>query len=79
MPRVRYVRSPARESALQYETEYLIAGKASDRENLKAVANRILGLRFLANYVYLSGSSEWKAASGSAAEISDAMNSGTAR
>lgn len=62
-----YVRSPARESALQYETEYLIAGKASDRENLKAVANRILGLRFLANYVYLSGSSEWKAASGSAA------------
>ena len=64
---VSYVRSPARESALQYETEYLIAGKASDRENLKAVANRILGLRFLANYVYLSGSSEWKAASGSAA------------
>lgn len=62
-----YVRGPARESALQYETEYLIAGKASDRENLKAVANRILGLRFLANYVYLSGSSEWKAASGSAA------------
>lgn len=62
-----YVRIPARESALQYETEYLIAGKASDRENLKAVANRILGLRFLANYVYLSGSSEWKAASGSAA------------
>ena len=62
-----YVRSPARESALQYETEYLIAGKASDRENLKAVANRILGLRFLANYVYLSGSSEWKAASANAA------------
>lgn len=34
------------ERALKYETEYLIAGKASDMDNLKAVADRILCLRF---------------------------------
>ena len=55
------------ERALKYETEYLIAGKASDMDNLKAVADRILCLRFLSNYMYLSQNSQWKAASGSAA------------
>lgn len=55
------------ESALKYETEYLIAGKGSDMDNLKAVADRMLCLRFLSNYMYLSQNSQWKAASGSAA------------
>lgn len=54
-------------SALQYEIEYLIAGKYSDMANLKAIANRILCLRFLSNYIYLSQNAQWKAASGSAA------------
>lgn len=39
---------------LFYETEYLINGKSSDLENLKMVANRIMALRFMTNYV-LSG------------------------
>lgn len=55
------------ETALRYETEYLIAGKDSDRANLKSVANRILCLRFLSNYIYLSQDAQWKATSGSAA------------
>lgn len=36
---------------LSYETEYLISGKSSDLDNLKTVANRILSLRFMTNYV----------------------------
>jgi len=64
-----YVRKSEEESALLYETEYLIAGKDSDRANLKAVADRMLGLRFLANYAYLSQDGEWKTASGSAAAV----------
>lgn len=39
---------------LSYETEYLINGKSSDLENIKMVANRIMALRFMTNYV-LSG------------------------
>lgn len=39
---------------LFYETEYLISGKSSDLENLKAIANRILAIRFMTNYI-LSG------------------------
>lgn len=39
--------------ALDYELEYLIAGKAGDTDNLKAAVNRLLLLREGANYVYL--------------------------
>lgn len=38
---------------LGYEAEYLLIGKQSDRENLKAVVNRLLLLREGANYAYL--------------------------
>ncbi len=41
------------EHALDYEMEYLIAGKSSDKANLTAVINRILLLREAANMVYL--------------------------
>ena len=41
-------------TALMYELEYLAAGRASDKENLKAVADRILWMRFLTNYSYAS-------------------------
>lgn len=39
--------------ALDYEMEYLIGGKQSDRENLSAACKRILQIRMVANYTYL--------------------------
>ena len=62
-----YVKEGGGDSALRYETEYLIAGKASDMENLRTVADRILCLRFLSNYLYLSQDAQWRAVSGGAA------------
>lgn len=41
------------EDALRYQIEYLIGGKASDVENLKAVVNRLCVLREAANAMYL--------------------------
>lgn len=38
---------------ISYQVEYAIGGKNSDRENLKAVMNRLLVIREAANYVYL--------------------------
>lgn len=43
---------------LEYETEYILAGESSDRENLKEVVQRLIGLRFVANYTYLLTSPE---------------------
>lgn len=40
-------------SCLQYQTEYILAGKGSDVENLQAVVYRILAVRAVANLVYL--------------------------
>ena len=41
------------ERVLDYEMEYLIGGKGSDRENLSVVCKRILQIRMVANYGYL--------------------------
>lgn len=41
------------EDALKYQIEYLIAGKESDIENLRSVANRLCALREAANAMYL--------------------------
>lgn len=41
------------EHELDYEQEYLIAGKKSDRENLKIVVNRLILLRMVVNRAYL--------------------------
>ena len=38
---------------LSYETEYLLAGKASDKENLEWVAKRLLTIRVAVNYGFL--------------------------
>lgn len=38
---------------IQYEVEYLISGKSTDRENLKAVVHKLLAIRFALNYSYL--------------------------
>lgn len=42
-----------KEHALDYEMEYLIVGKSSDKANLTTVVNRLLLLREAANMVYL--------------------------
>jgi len=41
------------EAVLRYQIEYLIAGKESDVENLRSVANRICAVREAANAIYL--------------------------
>lgn len=41
---------------LDYELEYLCAGKGSDRENLETVAKKLLGLRFGCDYAFLQSS-----------------------
>lgn len=47
--------------ALSYETEYLIAGKATDRENLSSVAMRICAIRTILHFVSLYTDAERKA------------------
>ncbi len=41
------------DTGLKYELEYVLAGKTSDIENLKAVVKQLLGVREAANMVYL--------------------------
>lgn len=38
---------------IQYEIEYLISGKSTDRENLRSVVHKLLAIRFALNYSYL--------------------------
>ncbi len=45
--------SPKETGALEYQVEYILEGKSSDIENLKAVVNRLLLIRETANVVYL--------------------------
>ena len=47
--------------ALAYQCEYVLAGKAEDRENLKTVLERLLLLRFGMNFTYLLSSSQRQA------------------
>ncbi len=44
------------QSGLQYELEYILAGKDSDRENLKSVVNQLLFIRTGINYTFLQQS-----------------------
>lgn len=46
--------------ALDYELEYIYAGKASDRENLKEVLKKLLLVRLASNYSYLQSSASKK-------------------
>lgn len=55
---VKYFRnytSKEKKKGLQYETEYLIAGKESEKENLGSVFSKILLMRFLPNLIYVQG------------------------
>ena len=45
-------KEPSAEHALAYEREYMICGSDSDLENLRTIVNRILLIRFAANYLY---------------------------
>lgn len=45
-------------TVLDYELEYLLAGKGSDKENLEHVLGNISNIRFGINYVYLLGDQE---------------------
>ena len=49
-----------RTNALLYEVEYLISGKNSDIDNLKRVANYILLLRFINNYIFTGKDTQMK-------------------
>lgn len=55
-----HIRTDQQESALDYEMEYLIAGKNSDRKNLKAVVQRLLLLREGVNLAFLETHPEKK-------------------
>lgn len=47
--------------ALDYQIEYILEGKASDKENLEAAARKLLLLRLVPNYMYLQTDSGKKA------------------
>lgn len=58
-------------AALDYQVEYLLGGKASDTENLKAAAGKLLMLREAANAAYLYGDTAKRAEiAGMAASVS---------
>lgn len=42
-----------KETVLDYEQEYIIAGKSSDKENLETIAVRLIFIRAMCNYIYL--------------------------
>lgn len=46
---------------LDYEMEYILAGKKSDRENLEDTVKQLLFLRFVPNYAYLQTDASKKA------------------
>lgn len=52
---------------LDYELEYILAGKNSDKENLEFVARKILLFRFVPNYAYIQTDSEMRAEAETAA------------
>lgn len=47
--------------ALDYELEYICAGKGSDRENLEAAAKKLILIRFASNYLFLQNSASRRA------------------
>lgn len=55
LERLGNYRQPAGSGLLSYPMEYVIGGRESDVENLKAVANRLLLIREASNFVYLMG------------------------
>ena len=60
-------REPGNPGTLDYQVEYIVGGKGSDRENLKKTVNRMLLLREAANAAYLYTDPEKRAQSGALA------------
>ena len=53
--------------SLDYELEYILEGRASDRENMETVASKLLMVRFVPDYAYIQTDSEKKAEAEAAA------------
>lgn len=66
---LHYGKSDEKKHCLQYEAEYLIAGKNKDKDNLKYVADQLFLMRFLVNYAYAVTSSEIRAEADSMAIV----------
>ena len=47
--------------ALDYELEYILEGKPSDRENLEGVVKKLMLIRFVPNYAYIQTDAAMKA------------------
>lgn len=46
---------------LDYELEYILFGRSSDRENLRETVKKLILLRFVPNYIYIQTDSEMRA------------------
>lgn len=44
---------PSEEGVLSYELEYLLGGKSNDKDNLEAVVEKLIMVRYVPNYGYL--------------------------
>lgn len=47
------INTKSSDTVLEYEQEYLLAGKAADKDNLKAAVNKIIFIRTIINFTYL--------------------------
>lgn len=47
--------NPEEARSLEYETEYILEGKSSDKENLESFLMKLFLVRMVLNYVYLTG------------------------
>lgn len=52
---------------LHYQLEYILGGRASDRENLKAVVNKLMLIRFVPNFTYIMSDAQMRAEAEAAA------------
>lgn len=52
---------------LDYQLEYILAGKSSDRENLKTVVNKLMLIRFVPNFTFIMTDSQMRAEAEAAA------------
>ena len=50
-----------KKGSLEYELEYILYGKSSDRENLRTAVKKLIMLRFVPNYMYIQTDSEMRA------------------
>lgn len=56
-------------ASLDYQLEYILAGKSSDRENLKTVVNKLMLIRFVPNFTYIMTDSQMRAEAEAAATV----------